>query len=272
MKHPVILFRKDYSTEDECIIAKKHFDLVEYRSEIPKNSIVFGRYSTLPFYRELEMDVKNVGSELINSFEQYSWIANFDWYEPLKKHTFKTWFNAHELPDDGTKFVVKGRTNSRKHEWDKLMFAENKRQAIEIMIELSRDPLIGPQGVVFRKYEPLVTYEIGLCGLRFTNEYRFFFYKGEIITYAYYWSMAENIDRKPTEEALEFVTKLGSIVKEYSNFFVLDIAEKESGGWILVEVNDGSMAGLSEIDSDNLYCNLRKAIETEKARSLGDNT
>ena len=50
-------------------------------------------------------------------------------------------------------------------------------------------------------------------------------------------------------------------MSEYANFFVLDLAEKKSGGWVLVEINDGEMSGLSENDPDMLYSNLRKSID-----------
>lgn len=253
---PVLLFRKDITTEEEFDVAKKYFPVYEYRSEVPAESLVIGRYSTLPFYKELEVDLLNNNSKLINSFQQYNWIANFEWYEALRDYTFQTWFRAQDLPDDGTKFVVKGRTNSRKHEWNRLMFAENKQRAIEIMLALNEDSLIAPQGVVFRKYEPLVTYEIGNNGLPFTNEFRFYFYKGSVVSYGYYWTMAQNIERKLSDKGLQFACEIGKIVAEYSNFYVIDIAEKASGGWVVVEINDAQMGGLSEIKPDDFYSTL----------------
>jgi hypothetical protein len=253
---PVILFRKDYTTEEEFEIAKQYFEVVEYRNGI-KDALVIGRYSTLPYYRELEQDLKINGSILVNSVDQYNWVANFDWYEAVKEFTFETWFNAVDIPDDGTQFVVKGRTNSRKHEWEKLMFATDKKRAIEIMIALNEDSLIAPQGVVFRRYTPLVTYEIGLNGLRFTNEWRFYFYKGQIVNYGYYWTMAENVKHRITQEAIDFAVKVANVVKEYTNFFVLDIGEKEVGGWVLIEINDAQMGGLSECDPHTFYSRLR---------------
>jgi hypothetical protein len=262
-----ILFRRELSAEDEFENAKQYFsvgNVIEQRNGI-KDSLVIGRYSTLPYYKELEEDLLINNSKLVNSYRQYSWIANFDWYEALKNYTFETWFRAVDLPDDGTKFVVKGKTNSRKHDWNKLMFAENKKRAIEIMIELNGDYLIAPQGVVFRRYEPLVTYEIGINGLRFTNEWRFFYYKGEILSYGYYWSLAEDTDKRVLDEkGLKLAKELGQIVKDYSNFFVLDIAEKENGDWVLVEVNDGQMSGLSNNDPKELYVNLSKCVANER--------
>lgn len=260
MKKPIILFRKDYSTEEELEIAKLYFDVVEYRSDVPSNSLVIGRYSTLPYYRELEYDLKSNGSELVNTYEQYNWIANFDWYEALKEFTFETWFRAQDIPDDGTQFVVKGRTNSRKHEWDRLMKADTKKKAIEIMIALSEDSLIAPQGVVFRRYEPLVTFEIGLNGLPITNEYRCYFYNGVLLSCGYYWTMAKDINREISNEGLEFAMKVAAVAKEYSNFFVIDVGEKQSGGWVLIEMNDAQMSGLSENDAHILYNNLKTLI------------
>jgi hypothetical protein len=258
--NPVILFRKDYSTQKEFEIAQDYFDVVELRSEIKPGSLVIGRYSTLPFYQELELDLKNNNSVLVNTHEQYSWIANFDWYQPLRDYTFQTWFSATEIPD--IPMVVKGRTNSRKHEWNKKMFAKNKQEAINIMIELQNDSLIGPQGLVFRKYEPLLTYEIGINGLPFTDEYRIFYFRGKIISTGYYWTQAKDVNRKLPIDGEIFAEMLGDIIFKngYSNFFVCDIARKTNGSWILVEINDGQMSGLSENDADILYYNLNVVL------------
>jgi hypothetical protein len=257
---PIILFRKEYSTEEEFEIAKKYFDVVELRSDVPSNSLVIGRYSTLPFYNELERDLKNNGSKLINSHQQHSWIADFEWYHLLKDFTFETWFNATEIPD--VPMVVKGRTNSRKHEWNKKMFANNKREAIDIMIELQADSLIGSQGVVFRRYEPLKTYEIGINGLPFTDEYRVFYFKGEVISTGYYWTQAKDVNRQLPTDGLYFAQMLGHTIAKhgYANFFVCDIARKANGGWVLVEINDGQQSGLSENNADTLYHNLNVAL------------
>ncbi len=265
MKKTVILFRASLAEEEELLMAKKYFEVSEQRAEI-KDSIVIGRYSTLPYYKELEKDLRLNNSELINSYQQYNWIANFDWYEPLKEFTFETWFNAVELPDDGTQFVVKGRTNSRKQNWDTKMFAKDKRDAIEIGWELGQDSLIGSQGVVYRRYEKLVTYEIGINGLPFTNEWRIFFYKGNIVSYGYYWSIADKTKEKEElpQEALAFAQKAANIAKEYVNAFVLDVAQKENGEWILVEVNDFQMAGTSCIDLEHFYSNLSYMVYQEE--------
>ncbi len=257
-----ILFRSDLATEEEILIAKEYFDVVEFRSE-GRDSLVFGRYSTLPYYKELEQDLTNQNSQLINSYKQYNWIANFEWYEALEPYTFKTWFNGHELKEEDAPFVVKGKTNSRKQYWDTLMYAETKKRAIEIAWELSKDALISTQGLVFRKFEKLITYETGINGLPFTKEFRFFFYKGKVLAYSYYWGIAENTEVTLSDDGYKFAETVGKIIADYVNFYVLDIAQKETGEWVLVEINDGQMSGLSEIDPHVLYSNLKKCLDEE---------
>lgn len=63
--NPVILFRKNEAVEEEFEVAKRFFPVVEHRSDIPTNSLVICRYSALPFNKELEYDVENLGSKLI---------------------------------------------------------------------------------------------------------------------------------------------------------------------------------------------------------------
>lgn len=55
---PVMLFRQDRETYDEIQIARKYFEVYERRNLIPDNSLVIGRYSVLPYYKELEEDLK----------------------------------------------------------------------------------------------------------------------------------------------------------------------------------------------------------------------
>lgn len=262
---PKILFRKSQEFENEFQVAKQYFDVEECRSNC-HNSLVIGRYSVLPFYKELEQDLVNQGCKLINSCEQHAWIANFNYYEELCSYTPRTWFdyNFYEAPEG--KYIVKGRTNSRKLQWNKLMYADTKRRALLIANELCDDPLIGPQGIIYREYVPLKTFEVGLNDLPFTNEWRFFFLRNELVDYGYYWSNAKYIpDKKEAfPRAIWFAREIAKTVQKYVNFFVLDIAETIDDRWTLIEINDGCMSGLCTINPDNFYTSLKKVIEHEK--------
>src|SRR6185312_5719872 len=257
---PIILFRQSLAEEGELQAIQKCFPSCFYRSSIPKGSLVIPRYSALPYYKELEMDVNALGSSLINSYEEHNWVANFYYYEVLKNFTFETWddTNFYRAPEGA--YVVNGRTNSRKQNCNKQMFAASKREAINIAAELAGDSLIGPQGIIYRKYVPLKTYGYGFNGLPFTNEWRFFFLGKRMLSCGYYWSNSETRPAKCPHECIAFAHEVADATHEFIPFYVLDIAEKAEGGWILVEINDASMSGLSDNNPHELYSNLRKRV------------
>lgn len=265
-KKPVILFRKYNWNKEEREIAAQYFDVVYSRMNL-KDSLVVGRFSTLPFYHELQNDLLSVSSTLINSTLDHQYIANFDYYEDIKKHTPKTYFDVTHLPDDGGPFFVKGRTNSKKHLGFKKTKAANKAEAIKIQGQLLEDADYEQQGVIFREFVPLKIVEKNqIHDHHFFNEWRFFFYQDTLLCYGYYWVNAENIptnDQLP-QEAIDFAKKMASIIKEQSNFFVIDIGQKETGEWIVIECNDGQQSGLSNCDPHELYSNLAKCLTPKK--------
>lgn len=262
---PTILFRRGFEEEGELEIAKKYFNVVEHRAACPHKTLIIPRYSALPYYRELEKDILWNGGHLLNSYAQHRWIANFEYYPVLQEFTPESWddYTLSDAPEG--QFVVKGRTNSRKYDWNNLMFAESKAQALQIAGELLKDGLIGPQGVIYRRYVPLKTFEIGLNDLPFTNEWRFFFYEGTLLSYGYYWSSAEGkvIEAARISDAgLDKAQEIAKLCAEHVPFFVLDMAETQDGEWILIEVNDGQMSGLSENNPDVLYSELSKQFNS----------
>jgi hypothetical protein len=267
--NPVILFRKQYETEKELEVAKNHFLCVESRINI-QNKLVIGRYSVLPYYRELERDLKLQGSYLINSFEQHQYIANFDYYEDLYNSeialTPKTYFELKDVPKNGGPFIVKGRTNSKKQQWKEKMYAENYESVVRIYSELMNDPFFAEQGVIIRDFIQLKTFEYGVNGQPFTNEWRLFFYKEELLAVNYYWSQASHIPivASLSPDAFVAAKKAASLAKDHINFFVVDVAEGADGIWRVIELNDGQQSGLSEIDPNVLYSNLSKVLTREK--------
>jgi hypothetical protein len=240
-------------------IAEQYCDVMRYRSEC-SDDLVVGRYSVLPYYKELEYDIPG---RLVNSYQQHKWIADFEYYSILKDFTFPSWTDEDFYRSDDGPFVLKGKTNSRKHQWNTHMFAENKDSALKLSSELYNDPLIGSQGVIYRRYIPLETFEEGLNGLNFTNEWRFFFYKRKILAKGYYWSQAEKAEQynaKVPDEAIRFASMLAEVIACFVPFYVIDIAKTQSGEWIMVELNDGQMSGLGMCNPHDLYKNISNEI------------
>lgn len=258
---PLILFRHDRYSESERAAASKFFHVVGSRMEC-HNGLVIPRYSALPFYKELEADLAHNGCVLPNTYEQHRWIADFQYYETMKEFTPETW-DEHEFPycDHPGPFVVKFRTNSKKYMWKTHMYAETKADAVEVALRLQADSMMSDQGLIYRKFEKTKVLETSPSGMPFTNEWRFFYWCGKLVSYGYYWSNAQNPELGVmNQKGLDFAHKLAQLAKPYVNFYVLDIAEKENGDWILIEMNDGQMSGLSEIPEEQFYANLLDTV------------
>lgn len=269
MKRSVILFRDDVDWQQEKDFANQYFQCFNSRMMVEKGDLVIPRFSALPFYREQEHDINYVGAQLINAYAEHQYIADLsNWIWDLAEYTPRTWDRLDVLPEKGP-FVLKGETNSKKFNWKTHMFAETKADAIEIHSRLCNDGLLHYQKIFIREYVPLRTFMIGLQGLPITNEYRFFCYKDRILSAGYYWSshsedlIKEGHKLDPACVPQDFLNKILNIVKDNATFYVVDVAETQSGDWIVIELNDGSMSGLSNNNPDTLYRNLKNAIDND---------
>jgi hypothetical protein len=259
-----ILFRAlpgDHGLEIEAM--RKYFEVLESRMCIRPNMLIVGRYSVLPFYEEQERDVKLAGAKLINTYQQHRYIADLmNWYHDLEGMTPRSWNSLEVASGDGP-FILKGETNSRKFQWDTHMFAKNRRAAAEICVELQNDSFIGAQNIVVREYVPLHTYMTAIHGLPITKEFRFFVAFKRILSGGFYWSShVEDLAEVPSTDEVpkEFLQSAISKIGNKANFYAIDVAQTEKGDWMVVELNDGQMSGLSENNPDVLYSNLRDTL------------
>jgi hypothetical protein len=262
----VILYRgRDFEKEEKSE-AEKYFPCVSNRMNLKRDDLVIGRYSVLPFYKEQEIELESIGVHLINSFRQHLYVADIScWIPDLKDITPKTWRRLEDIPEQGP-FVLKGETNSKKFQWDTHMFARNKREASEVHGRLCDDGLVGDQEIYIREYVPLVTYLISLRGLPITKEFRFFICDGKILSGAYYWSSHTDqlpVIPNPDEVPRSFLDKIINGVGQSIRFFVVDVAQAASGEWIVIELNDGQMSGLSLNEPSILYKNLFMVLNNE---------
>lgn len=276
LHEPVILFRYfNLETKEEQAICAKHFKTVQSRSDAEniKNKIVIGRYSVLPFYKELENDLSYFNSKLINSFREHRYIADLknwaldvDVDEPLlTAHTPRTWLSFQDVPDN-IPLILKGETNSRKDKWNTHMFAKNKTEAIQIYLKLKNDRFFENQEIYIREYLKLKTYFTDPVNEQpVTKEFRFFCYQDKVLAGGYYWSnhldQVKKIEEPKISDVPEsFLNKLTNIISRSATFYVVDVAQLENGEWILIELNDGQMSGLSEVDPNELYSNLKQCF------------
>jgi hypothetical protein len=267
---PVLLYRPSLMESDELEAAQQAgFPCVSQRSQVPPRSLVVARYSALPFYRELEADLREQGSRLVNTSRQHEWVANMDWaFEPLTIGlTFPTWTDLSQVPRDEAPFVLKGRTNSKKQRWSNMMFAASWDEAQAVQARLLDDGLIGDQGVVIRKYVPLHTYFEAIGGLPITTEFRAFILDGQLLSVAYYWhAFVDDFpfynQTPPSVNEIDtgFLQTVIDRVGDSARFYVADIARDQTGKWWLVEINDGQQSGLSGNSPTTLYRALYRML------------
>lgn len=263
-RSPVVLYRESTMEKDEIFQMNKHIVSVKSRMDVHGGDLVIGRYSVLPMYKDLEIDLNSVGAVLINTYRQHLYVAGLqDYVSDLGDMTPKTWNSIQDVPDNVGACVLKGATNSRKHNWNTHMFANNKKEAIEVFVRLQEDALLADQGIFIREYVPLAKVDniIGINGMPVTREFRFFVCYGQVLCGGYYWSsFVDEMKEVPkvSEVPMEFLQKAIDRVKDSVNFFAIDIGIMENGQPVVVELNDGQMAGLSENDPETLYRQLKK--------------
>jgi len=264
MPEPVIYFRSRLAEQQERNAASEHFRVITQRTHCRPGELVIPRYSALPENKELCLDIVELGATPINTYRQHCYVADVrNWYYDLADITPRTWFALDQIPANGGPFILKGATNSRKFLWDSHMFAKDKHAAGEVYIRLAQDSHIGVQPIYIRQYVPLHNLTTGLNGMPVSEEYRFMILDRQVVASGFYWSShVDDLDRAYSSDAVprEFLDKVIARVAKHIRFWVVDVARTASGEWLVIELNDGQQAGLSEIEPAAFYRELRRII------------
>lgn len=104
----------------------------------------------------------------------------------------------------------------------------------------------------------------GPRGIPVTNEYRVFVLNDRLLCSGYYWApyvsdledLGVRLPSRMPQQAYDLVAKVIRTLRGRTPFYVVDVAETTSGEWLVVELNDGQMAGLAEIDPETFYDEL----------------
>ena len=203
------------------------------------------------------------GIQLINTPKEYAKYHLLPgWYKDFERCTpFSIWSESKNIQDalkltDGLEgvFIIKDYVKSRKHEWYDACFIkdirdkENTERVINNFINRQGSNLEG--GVVLRKFESLKS--IGYhkdSGMPISEEYRIFVFKGEILISDNYWS--ENEEVNISEDEYLWIESMASKIE--SNFMTIDLARKTDGKLIIMEMGDGQVSGLQQIDAYEFY-------------------
>jgi hypothetical protein len=158
--------------------------------------------------------------------------------------------------------LVKDFVKSRKHEWESACYIPSAAESAAVervvrrFLELQGEDL--NEGLVFREFvelEPIGTH--AKSGMPLTKEWRIFFLDGAPILTAEYWETGEyGVEAPPLAPFTELAGRVAS------RYFTMDIARRTDGGWTVIELGDGQVAGLPErADPRAFYRALQRKLD-----------
>jgi len=239
---------------------------------VPRGATVLPRFRALPFGRDLEAEVGARGATLLNSYGQHRFAADLgQWYPILEDLTPR----SRPISDPGAfsltpPFVVKGETNSRRGLWKTHCYAVDRTSLGSVVANLTADSLISHQMIWVREFVPLNHYFDDVAGMPVSEEYRFFFLDGKPVASGFYWGVhLDDIHDQgfevpdPREVPQSLLEDVGSRIEPYIRFAAVDFARTAEGGWVVIEVNDGSMSGCCGVNPWDLYAGLANGLDAD---------
>lgn len=271
MRNLTIHYRNSLFGEEKEAALSAGFLCTDLLSSLGEKDLVIPRYTTLPFALDYFRELDNLGAECINTFSQHRIMADlFIWTKILRELTPKT-YNQYDMPylPEGA-YVLKGATNSKKAYWNTHMFAPTKKDVPRIFANLVDDSLIGNQEIAIREYVPLKELSIGINDMPITKEYRYFILNNKVISKGFYWQNyvddlePKDVELKSSKKLNSFLEKVMSRLNDYLTFYCVDIGLTTENKWVVIEINDATMAGLSCIDPKEFYKNLYESCKSFK--------
>ncbi|WP_041243779.1 ATP-grasp domain-containing protein [Gloeobacter kilaueensis] len=155
--------------------------------------------------------------------------------------------------------VLKDYVKSAKHAWHEACFipAASDRSAVERVVRrfLALQGKDLSVGLVFREYVELA----GTDPAR-PWEWRIFFLDNAPLMVTDYWNTGIAV---PEQAALAPFIELARAIP--SRFFTLDIAQKRSGEWVIIEMGDGQVSGLPQgVSEVEFYQKLSEQLQQRR--------
>lgn len=249
----------------------------------PETAIYRGWMLKPPQYAALYEALLGKGIRLINTPDAYVHCHHLpESYPIIEPYTPKTvWCKVNGghidtenltpllAPFADQPIMVKDFVKSRKHEWHQACFipSASDRARVERVVNRFLE-LQGPdlnEGLVFRAFVPFEKLtDHSRSGMPLTKEFRLFFLDGQLLDVGEYW---EEGDYRGIMPPLEPFASVARMVR--SRFFTMDVAKREAGDWMIVELGDGQVSGLPD-RLDVMY--FYRRLQERTAGASGDQT
>lgn len=199
-------------------------------------------------------DLRAQGVTLVHSPDEYRRTSSLpEWYPLIVEFTPKSvWYDGLPTAAEVAEFFewpvfVKGERQTNRH---------NRRQCIidgpdefeSLMCEWKSDPVLSWQRVVCREYIRLRSVSGVTTGsLPKSFEFRTFWWRGNCVGIGRYW-VSESYAASAEDQ--REIKKIAGAVARCINvaFLVVDVAQSQSGEWLVVEINDWQDAGYAGVN------------------------
>lgn len=193
------------------------------------------------------------GVQLIHTPAEYEPTSQLPgWYPRLADHTPRSlWFDKRPSVEDVEAafrwpIFVKGARQTNKHQRH-LSILENRDDFERAMDWWEADPILGWQQIVCREFVPLrLVGEQSSLTLPRAFEFRSFWWGNECVGIGPYW-VDEQYELTPDERTAALAIAGEAARRVGVQFLVVDVAQKATGEWIVIECNDGQDAGYAGI-------------------------
>jgi hypothetical protein len=161
----------------------------------------------------------------------------------------------------GFPLFVKGVIKSNKEAGWAACVATTLLQVHDLVAQtLARDAMTRGR-VLVRRLVPL-RYVAGALGdFPISREYRVFLYRDQVLTFGFYWEeYADTWRFSPSDEQALLAIARQAARRLGVPFLIVDVAQQDSGAWLVIEVGDAQFAGLSQVPPLRMWSGLLRAL------------
>lgn len=238
-----------------------------YRPPVP--GIWIGSIPTLTHYRAVYRAARSLGIRLINSPAQHQRALEGDRalvalgdLTPATVVVTAVDQCAAAAARLGFPLFVKGVVKSCKEAgWDACVATSLPQLQVLVEQTLAR-PAMTRGRVLVRQVVPL-RHAVGAVGdFPISREYRVFLAREHVLAAGFYWEeYADTWRYSPADEQAVLGMAQEAARRLRVPFLAVDVAQVESGAWLVIEVGDAQFAGLSQVPPLRLWSELLRVLD-----------
>ncbi len=236
--------------------------------EKPETAFWVGYVPSPAHYQAVYNELVSKNIHLVNSPAQFQRAEEFDKYYPriahltCKSQATTTFEQARQAAlEIGYPVFVKGTVQSfKKWGWTSCV-AENETALKKLFANLSQNTACSLGTVILRELVSLRYNHKTGTGFPKAREFRVFLLHNQVLAYSYYWDGDSLLEKlTPDEEVIVLTLAQEASQKIDVPYIAIDIGQKESGEWLVIEAGDAQFSGICQLSPINLWQRVAELI------------